>query len=317
MTTLILPNDFVNDTTADASPVQQNYSFIEQYINAEVITRDGVTAMQAPLLLWANPTQPLHAATKAYVDAVLPIGMIMPYGGAAAPGGSWMLCNGGTLSRNLYPDLHNVIGERFNVGTVSTSDFMLPNMAGRMMIGVDPADPDTADHTEEINTVGDRGGTTVPPLKQHNHLFTHGHIATASAGPSSTHIHDDDHDHASFNATIPDHLHDGKFINTHVPASGTALPIFVASTATSFSGSAQLQGGLGADGATTMPINIPLSTGLVTGVGLKTGTTTADDHTHTTTIPSAAYTTPDLAAAAINTKYRPPYITMSYIIRVL
>ena len=65
---LLLPNTIDRDTTADAVEVEQNFSVAQQYVNTNVITRDGSVAMTNPLLLAGDPTQPNQAANKGYVD---------------------------------------------------------------------------------------------------------------------------------------------------------------------------------------------------------------------------------------------------------
>lgn len=61
--------DLANYTPADASPVQANFQQIEQYLNTEVITRDGLVAMIAALRLAnSTPVNVLDAASKGYVD---------------------------------------------------------------------------------------------------------------------------------------------------------------------------------------------------------------------------------------------------------
>lgn len=298
--TLTLPNDLINDTTADASPVQQNYSVIEDYINAQVITRDGAVGMQAPLLLVGDPTQPLHAATKAYVDAVLPIGIMMPYGGLAPPGGSWALCNGAALAIADYDDLHNVIGDRFGVAAVGS--FLLPNMNGRMPVGVTSAEAD-------LDTVGKSGGTTTPPLIQHQHVITHDHPQFDTGNESAKHQHDDDHNHPAFNVTTPNHKHLGRWkqIRSSLSTADPIVGVFVVSTETPVIGPAELQSGLAADGDATLAIDIPLSSGFLTG-------TDTVDHHHAANVPNFVGNSGNTVQTA-QTKYRPPFMTVSWIIR--
>lgn len=71
-------------------------------------------------------------ADIAYVDARMPTGTILPYGGSTAPSG-FLLCNGGAVSRTTYASLFAVIGTTYGAGDGSTT-FNLPN--GKMPIGL-------------------------------------------------------------------------------------------------------------------------------------------------------------------------------------
>lgn len=62
-----------------------------------------------------------------------PPGMIVPYGGAAAPAG-WLLCDGSAVSRTAYADLFAVIGTTYGAGNGSTT-FTLPDLRGRVAAG--------------------------------------------------------------------------------------------------------------------------------------------------------------------------------------
>lgn len=68
---LILPNTIANDQDADGNKLQQNFAALQSHINNEVITSDGSTGMENPLLLSGAPTQPNQAATKGYVDSAI------------------------------------------------------------------------------------------------------------------------------------------------------------------------------------------------------------------------------------------------------
>lgn len=163
---LSLPNDFVNGQVADAVPVQNNYELIESYINAEVITRDGLTEMQAPLTLVGNPTQDNHAANKDYVDHhMAPIGTIMLWPSKDTPSDtSWLICDGRSLEVASFTELHNLIGTTYG-GGVGT--FLLPNMKGRFPVGLDGG--------ANFTTVGKTGGTFTVPVPAHVHPMPHTH----------------------------------------------------------------------------------------------------------------------------------------------
>lgn len=63
-----------------------------------------------------------------YVDARMPTGTILPFGGSTAPSG-FLLCNGGAVSRTTYASLFAVIGTTYGAGDGSTT-FNLPNLVG-------------------------------------------------------------------------------------------------------------------------------------------------------------------------------------------
>lgn len=91
------------------------------------------------LLLPGNPTDNLHAATKQYVDTVagagVPTGVMLPYGGTAAPTG-WLLCDGSAVSRTTYAGLFAAIGVAYGAGDGSTT-FNIPDLKGRIPVGKD------------------------------------------------------------------------------------------------------------------------------------------------------------------------------------
>ena len=177
---LDLQYDVINDTPASASPVEANYNRIEQYINQEVITRDGVTAMTAQLRLIGNPVSDLDAAPKSYVDAMLPIGIIMLFGGLAAPGGGrWALANGAELETAAYPEAYAILGTRFVAGTPAAGRFNLPNLSDRVPVG---AGASTA--------VGATGGNRDAVVPTHSHVMDHAHAGTTSGDDSPDHAHE-------------------------------------------------------------------------------------------------------------------------------
>ena len=172
---MVLPNEILNDTPANATPVEQNYTTIEQYINSQVINRDGSVAMTAQLHLVGDPVNTNDAARKGYVDTLLPIGVMLPYCGQTAPAGHWALCNGAALSTATYPKLYAVIGTRYGTGTAGT--FKVPNMTARFPIGMDTAQT-------EFSSTGKMGGTFIVPVPQHQHAMPHTRSTTTT--PSST-----------------------------------------------------------------------------------------------------------------------------------
>jgi microcystin-dependent protein len=98
--------------------------------------------------------------------SLLPTGTPVCFGTASIPTG-FLLCNGSAVSRVTYAALYAVIGIAFGYGDGSTT-FNLPNMTGRIPIGLDPNDAD-------FDTMGKTGGATTVTLDltmvpSHNHI---------------------------------------------------------------------------------------------------------------------------------------------------
>jgi microcystin-dependent protein len=71
----------------------------------------------------------------AQLAAILP-GTMLPTANPSPAGPGWLLCNGAIVSRTTYAALFAVIGTAFNTGGEAGTDFRLPDMRGRTIIGV-------------------------------------------------------------------------------------------------------------------------------------------------------------------------------------
>lgn len=91
------------------------------------------------------------ANLKTAVEAVVPVGTILSYGGTTAPDG-FLICNGASISRAGYPALFAAIGTAF--GTVDSNNFNIPDLRGRFVRGLDTnavgseVDPDRDDSVD-------------------------------------------------------------------------------------------------------------------------------------------------------------------------
>ena len=95
-------------------------------------------------------------------------GIIQMYAGLTAPDG-WMICDGSAVSREIYKDLFNVIGISYGVGNGDGLTFSLPNLKGRIPVGLDSSQT-------EFDTLGKSSGEkthilTTPEMPSHNHTF--------------------------------------------------------------------------------------------------------------------------------------------------
>ena len=77
------------------------------------------------------------------IDATIPPGTIVAYGGTTTPTG-WLICNGSTVSRTGNAALFAAIGTNYGSGDGSTT-FNIPDLRGRFIRGLDGTagiDPD-------------------------------------------------------------------------------------------------------------------------------------------------------------------------------
>jgi len=303
MSSLILPYDIANNTPADAVPVEANYNVIADFINSQLINRDGRVAMEAPLLLKDNPTAPNHAANKAYIDSFMPVGIIMPFGGTAAPAGDWLLCDGSAKSTSTYAKLFNVVGYRYG-GT--GGNFNLPDMRGRFPIGQDPAQT-------EFDTTGKKGGSFTVPVPKHAHTMAHihpinhDHAAFDSANNKTDHVHSIAHNHAAFNTSDAGaHNHDISYIQdlAHAGGDGARLANYDA---------AGLHTTTELEPVHHHSVDMPAFAG-------NSGVNTTD-HVHSINIPafvgnSGAVSTPNTGTTGTDAvELQPPFVVVNYIIR--
>ena len=108
-------------------------------------------------------------------NALSPIGSVTAYALATPPAG-WLLCDGSIYSASAYPTLSVGLGSTY--GGNGTTTFAVPNLKGRMPVGLDSSQT-------EFDTRGETGGVkdvtltaAQSGLPAHNHGITdptHGH----------------------------------------------------------------------------------------------------------------------------------------------
>lgn len=96
-----------------------------------VQTNGGVLYMKTKGVTYS--TGWLDLATASGATALLPPGIVAPFGGAAAPTG-WKLCDGSAISRSTYSLLFTAIGTAYGNGDGSTT-FNIPDLQGRAPVG--------------------------------------------------------------------------------------------------------------------------------------------------------------------------------------
>ena len=118
------------------------------------------------------------------IRSAMPVGSVIPFAGASSPDASWLVCDGSAVSRTTYASLFAVLGTTYGVGDGSTT-FNLPNMKGRVPVGVDPTDGD-------FDNLGDSGGEKshiliTSEMPSHSHAFTGSSSSTSNQSNNHTH----------------------------------------------------------------------------------------------------------------------------------
>lgn len=304
MASVTIPFTFTNGAgnTADATQVNSNFTAIANFVNSDLIQRDGTVAMTQPLSLSGDPTLAAHAARKAYVDAQVgatpPIGSMLMFAGAAAPT-NYLLCQGQAVSRVTYASLFAVLGTSYGVGDGS-STFNLPDMRGRVPVGLNSGDGD-------FDSLSDAGGakthqlqtTNLPP---HQHTINHNHGTITSTGQSANHTH------ALSGSTSTDGNHVHGFSS---PAGGSPNGVMLTTAGTaSFA--------LGNGG--TLQANATYANQMdTTGAHAHSvsGTTAgvSADHTHNVAIPDFSGQSGSGPGQSGSINHMNPYRVVNYIIR--
>lgn len=159
--------NFVAGTPSVADNVDQNFTDLVNWINTNAVHLDGSKAFTAvPTGPAVDPTSANQLARKAYVDSILPVGIIQPFAGSVAPSSSWLFCQGQAVSRSTYAGLFSVVGTAYGAGDGSTT-FNLPNLQGRIPVGRDAGQT-------EFDVLGETGGAKTHTLVV-GEMPSHGH----------------------------------------------------------------------------------------------------------------------------------------------
>ena len=140
---------------------------------------DGVTATTAELNYVDGVTSSIQSQFDNLVT--VPSGVINAFAGAAAnvPTG-WLLCDGAAFSSSTYPTLATIVGDKY--GTHSGSTYYLPNLTGKIPVGLDSAQT-------EFNDLGETGGAKTHTLTTAQlPTFSHEIQVSAGGGDGTTYV---------------------------------------------------------------------------------------------------------------------------------
>lgn len=181
MSNFTFPFRIIRDSPAVAGEVQGNFDALLAWIRSNLVQVDDSVRMTAQLTLPGAPTNANHAANKAYVDSVLPVGVMVDYGGALPPAG-WLLCDGQTYTETEYPALWAIIGRTYTDAGIAAGQFQVPDFRDRTAVG--PTATLALGNKVGSKNVSAHSHTT----PNHRHSIGHGHTAS-SVGETQEHVH--------------------------------------------------------------------------------------------------------------------------------
>ena len=130
-------------------------------------------------------------ATRSSTDLV---GEIRLFAGASPPSTNWLICDGSVLARVDYPKLFNVIGTLYGMGNEDEMHFRLPDLRGRVAMGVDQTGNRIA-YAKGLVVVGGQETHTLTIAQLPLHEHDKGQLAIEHAGEHTHSVHDSGHSH--------------------------------------------------------------------------------------------------------------------------
>ena len=112
-------------------------------------------------------------STMSSASSGIPSGILVPFAGNTAPD-DWLLCDGSAVSRTTYSSLFAVIATTYGAGDGSTT-FTLPDLRGRMALGLDNMGGTSADRVTNIQA-DEMGGVD----GEETHILTEDEMAIHS-----------------------------------------------------------------------------------------------------------------------------------------
>jgi microcystin-dependent protein len=130
-------------------PADGDDAIVEPY-NAAITAILGVLngAIDADNLAAGAVT--LANLSSALQGALVPTGLISPFGGGTAPTG-WLMCDGSSYLRSAYSSLFAVIGTSY--GSADGTHFNVPDFRGRVPVGNDAMGGTAANRVQHSTTI--------------------------------------------------------------------------------------------------------------------------------------------------------------------
>jgi microcystin-dependent protein len=143
--------------------------------------QNGVNMQTNRIMSVGEPVEDLDGANKEYVDRVTQVGDLKMSARAADHFG-WLVCDGRSVDRAVYPLLFAIIGTTY--GSASSSTFNLPDCRGRVLGTIGQG----AGLTNRVSgtAVGEETHTMSV-----NEMPSHTHSGTTDAGGAHSHTYND------------------------------------------------------------------------------------------------------------------------------
>lgn len=151
---------------------------IGDYLGLSHISRRAISQGAHPGPMRALQTGTDGELVYVYIDTgrvdSTPAGSTVVWWTTSAPPG-WLFCAGQAVLRSAYPKLFAIIGTQFGIGD-GTTTFNLPDLRGRVVIGLDNMGTGSAGRVANItDALGASGGTsthtlTLPEIPTHRHF---------------------------------------------------------------------------------------------------------------------------------------------------
>ena len=126
------------------------------------------------------------AQMNALLAATMPTGALTPFASSTVPTG-WLLCDGQAVSRTTYAELFAIISTNYGTGN-GTTTFNVPNLKGRVPVGLDSAQT-------EFDVLAETGGAKTHTLTTAQ-MPVHTHTQNAHTHTQDAHTHTQDaHNH--------------------------------------------------------------------------------------------------------------------------
>jgi len=234
------------------------------------------------------------SALNSSIAPTAPTGSIIMWSGATIID-NWLYADGTMVSKTTYSNLWNLLGSTY--GTPSGSDFYLPNLKDKFVIGKGAT----------YNTLGATGGasTVTPSGTNSAPTFT----GTASTPTGTITVAGTTANHSLTESQMPSHQH---FITN----TGNGFPNQLISNPT-FTMTSNSNGGAGNNDYTGFSINAVANAGKTNSVGSGTGhnhsLSATGSFTGVESTPEGTINTPTFTGASASIIN--PYIALSYIIK--